>query len=131
MYVPSSAKHPLFVFFIISTLTSLLSGYIGRHIGGGEGSGSEECHRFPQQVVINGQITSGYATACREGTQWKTKFLTDGDGNEIPVTPTASAETTGPNPVPPSLTKMRPRFNFVHAQTIEALPDPVRNETKP
>lgn len=115
----------LFVFFILSTLSSFISGYIGSHWGDGSKNAAQECHRFEQPVNVKGHSESGYVTACRDGDTWKTKFITDSNGNEIAATEASVAE------VPKTMTtKTQPRFIYMPSQTIAAAPEPVRTEIK-
>lgn len=79
----------------------------------------QDCRQVVQQVEIGGHMQPVITTECNQNGQWKTRFVTDGNGNPLPeaaVSPLPAV--TEPHSAHERLMKTQPQTSFTASQPI-------------
>lgn len=79
----------------------------------------QDCRQVVQQVQIGGHTQPIITTECNQEGQWKTRFVTDGNGNPLPEATVSSLPAVNePHSARERLMKTQPQTSFTASQPI-------------
>jgi hypothetical protein len=107
---------PVAVFFIITALSSLAQYAVSKHK---KPDAFQDCRQVAQQATIKGKKEIIIVSECNDNGTWKTRFVTDGNGNPLP------SEVAADVPVPAQNASAKERLTATTPQTSFTASQPI------